>query len=82
MGMSFLMLTGHELIGLTVSEKEKADQMTAYLTTELKRRAIPGKVTVYTEQEKFFAALKKTEKATGPEEVMWEQYEFLRSLAI
>lgn len=82
MGMSFLVLTGHELIGLTVSEKEKADKMTSYLTTELKRRAIPGKVTVYTEQEKFFAALKKTEKATLTEEEMRELFEFLRSLAI
>ena len=47
MGMSFLVLTGNELIGLAMSEKEKKEKMTEYLTTELKRRAIPGKITIH-----------------------------------
>jgi len=82
MGMAFFVLTGHELIGLAMSEKEKTDKMTAYLTTELKRRMIPGKVTVHKEQEKFFAALKKIDAATRSEEEMQEAVEFLRSLAV
>lgn len=82
MGMSFFVLTGNELIGLAMSEKEKTEKMTEYLGTELKRRQIPGKVAVYKEAEKFFAALKRIEKATRTEEEMQEMVEFLRSLAV
>ena len=82
MGMSFFVLTGNELIGLAMSEKEKTDKMTIFLTTELKRRAIPGKVAVYTEKDKFFATLNKIEKATRTEKEMQELVEFLRSLAV
>ena len=82
MGMSFFVLTGHEFIGLAMSDKEKTDKMTEYLGTELKRRQIPGKVTVHKEQDKFFAALKRVEKATKTEEEMQELIEFLRSLAV
>lgn len=82
MGMSFFVLTGNELIGLAMSEKEKTEKMTEYLGTELKRRQIPGKVTVHKEKEKFFTALKKVEKATRSETEMQELIEFLRSLAV
>lgn len=82
MGMSFFVLTGNELIGLAMSEKEKTDKMTTYLGTELKRRQIPGKVTVYKEKDKFFSALKRIEKATRTEEEMRELFDFLRSLAV
>lgn len=82
MGMSFFVLTGNELIGLSMSEKEKTDKMTEYLSTELKRRQIPGKVTVHKETEKFFSALKRIEKATRTEAEMQELIEFLRSLAV
>ena len=82
MGMAFFVLTGNELIGLAMSEKEKTEKMTEYLGTELKRRQIPGKVTVYKEQEKFFAALKRIEKATRTEAEMQELIDFLRSLAV
>ena len=82
MGMSFFVLTGNELIGLAMSEKEKTEKMTEYLGTELKRRQIPGKVVVYKETEKFFTALKRIEKATRTEKEMQELVEFLRSLAV
>lgn len=82
MGMSFFVLTGNEMIGLAMSEKEKTDKMTAYLGAELKRRQIPGKVTVHKETEKFLTALKRIEKATRTEEEMQELIEFLRSLAV
>ncbi len=82
MGMAFFVLTGNELIGLAINEKEKTEKITAYLGTELKRRAIPGKVTVYKEQEKFFSALKRIDTATRTEEEMQELVEFLRSLAV
>ncbi len=82
MGMSFFVLTGNELIGLATSEKEKTEKMTEYLSTELKRRAIPGKVTVHKEQDKFFSALKRIDAATRTEEEMQELIEFLRSLAV
>jgi len=82
MGMSFFVLTGNELIGLAMSEKEKTEKMTEYLSTELKRRAIPGKVTIHEEKEKFLNALKKIDKATRTEEEMQELVEFLRSLAV
>ena len=82
MGMSFFVLTGNECIGLAMSEKEKTEKIREYLGAELKRRAIPGKVTVYKEKEKFLAAIKKIETATRTEEEMQELAEFLRSLAI
>lgn len=82
MGMSFFVLTGNELIGLAMSEKEKTEKMENYLATELKRRQIPGKVTVHKEQEKFFSALKRIEKASRTEEEMQELIEYLRSLAV
>ncbi len=82
MGMSFFVLTGNELIGLAMSEKEKTEKMTEYLMAELKRRQIPGKVTVYKEKDKFFSALKRIEKATRNEAEMQELFEFLRSLAV
>ncbi len=82
MGMSFFVLTGHELIGLTMSEKEKSEKMTEYLTAELKRRAIPGKVVVHKDKERFLSALKKIDAATRTEEEMQELVEFLRSLAV
>lgn len=82
MGMSFFVLTGNELIGLAASEKEKTEKMTAYLSSELKKRAIPGKVTVHKESERFFSALKKIDAATRTEEEMQELIEFLRSLAV
>ncbi|MBR2409779.1 MAG: hypothetical protein IKB07_12605 [Lachnospiraceae bacterium] len=82
MGMSFFVLTGNELIGLAAGEKEKTEKITGYLSAELKRRGIPGKVTVHKEQEKFFSALKKIETATRTEEEMQELVDFLRSLAV
>lgn len=82
MGMSFFVLTGNELIGLASSEKEKTEKMTEYLTAELKRRAIPGKVIVHKEKEKFLNALKRIDKATRTEAEMQELIEFLRSLAV
>lgn len=82
MGMSFFVLTGNELIGLAAREQEKTDKIKEYLSEEMKRRAIPGKVTVHKEQEKFFSALKKMDAATRTEEEMQELVEFLRSLAI
>ncbi len=82
MGMSFFVLTGNELVGLAMREKEKTDKIKEYLTAELKKRGIPGKVTVYKEEEKFFSALKKIDKATRTEEEMQELVEFLRSLAV
>jgi len=65
-----------------MGKKEKKEKMTEYLTTELKRRAIPGKVIIHKEKEKFFAALKKIDKATRTEAEMQELVEFLRSLAV
>lgn len=82
MGMAFFVITGNELVGLAMSEKEKTEKMTTYLNGELKRRAIPGKVTVYKEKEKFLGAMKKIDKATRTEEEMQELVEFLRSLAV
>ena len=82
MGMSFFVLTGNVLIGLAASEKEKTEKMMSYLSAELKRRGIPGKVTVYKEREKFLAALKEIETATRTEGEMQELVEFLRSLAV
>lgn len=82
MGMSFFVLTGNELIGLAMSDKEKTDKMKEYLGAELKRRQIPGKVTVHKEKEKFLSALKRIDKATRIEEEMQELFEFLRSLAV
>ncbi len=82
MGMSFFVLTGNELIGLAASEKEKTEKITEYLGAELKRRVIPGKVTVYKEEERFFTALKKIDAATRTEEEMQELVDFLRSLAV
>lgn len=82
MGMAFFVLTGNELIGLAMSEKEKTERMTEYLGTELKRRQIPGKVTVHKDKDKFFAALKRIERATRTEAEMQELIEFLRSLAV
>jgi len=82
MCMSFFVLTGNELIGLAVSEKEKTEKMVSYLSAELKRRAIPGKVTVHTDEEKFLKVLRRIETATRTEEEMQELIEFLRSLAV
>lgn len=82
MGMSFFVLTGNELVGLAAREKEKTEKITEYLSVELKRRAIPGKVVVFKEQERFFAELKKIPEATRTEEEMQELVEFLRSLAV
>lgn len=82
MGMSFLVLTGHELIGLCERENEKTEKITAFLSEELKRRGIPGKVTIFKEKERFFAALKKIPEATRTESEMQELLDFLRSLAV
>lgn len=82
MGMSFFVLTGNELIGLAANEKQKTDQIKEYLGAEMKKRVISGKVTVFMEQDKFFAALKKIDETTRTEEEMQELVEFLRSLAI
>ena len=82
MGMSFFVLTGNELIGLAMSEKEKTEKMTTYLGAELKRRQIPGKVTIHKEKERFLSGLKKITVATKTEEEMQELIDFLRSLAV
>lgn len=82
MGMSFFVLTGHELVGLAASDKEKTDKITGYLSAELKKRGIPGKVVVFREQERFLAELKKIPEAAKTEAEMQEAVEFLRSLAI
>lgn len=82
MGLSFFVLTGHELIGLVESKKEKTDKITAFLTGELKRREIPGKVVLFEDISRFTEALKRIQEATRTEEEMQELLEFLRSLAV
>ena len=82
MGLSFLVLTGHELIGLVERDKEKKDKITAFLSGELKKREIPGKVVLYEDANRFTDALKRIPEATRTEEEMQELLDFLRSLAI
>lgn len=82
MGVSFLVLTGHELIGLVERDKEKTDKITVFLSGELKKREIPGKVVLYEDVKRFTDALKRIPEATRTEEEMKELLEFLRSLAV
>lgn len=82
MGLSFLILTGHELIGLVERNKEKTDKITAFLSGELKKREIPGKVVLYEDAKRFTDALKRITEATRTEEEMQELLDFLRSLAV
>lgn len=82
MGVSFLVLTGHELIGLVERDKEKTDKITVFLSGELKKREIPGKVVLYEDANRFTDALKRIPEATRTEEEMKELLEFLRSLAV
>ena len=82
MGVSFLVLTGHELIGLVERDKEKTDKITVFLSGELKKREIPGKVVLYEDANRFTEALKRIPEATRTEEEMKELLEFLRSLAV
>lgn len=82
MGVSFLVLTGHELIGLVERNKEKTDKITVFLSGELKKREIPGKVVLYEDANRFTDALKRIPEATRTEEEMKELLEFLRSLAV
>ena len=82
MCLSFFVLTGHELIGLTESKKEKSDKIRDFLSGELKRREIPGKVVLYDDKNRFTDALKMIPEATKTEEDMQELLEFLRSLAV
>ncbi len=82
MGLSFLVLTGHKLIGLAAREKENTEKITEYLSSELKRRGIPGKVVVYKETERFLTEVKKADAATRTEEEWTELTDFLRSLAV
>ena len=82
MGVSFLVLTGHELIGLVERDKEKTDKITVFLSGELKKREIPGKVVLYEDANRFTDALKRIPEATRKEEEMKELLEFLRSLAV
>ena len=82
MGLSFLVLTGHELIGLVERDKEKTEKIMEFLSGELKKRGISGKVVLYEDANRFAEALKKIPEATRTEEEMQELLEFLRSLAV
>ncbi len=82
MCLSFFVLTGNELIGLTENKKEKAEKITEFLSGELKKRGISGKVVLYQEMSRFTEALKRIPEATRTEEEMQELLEFLRSLAV
>lgn len=82
MGLSFFVLTGNELVGLTARKKEKTEKIKTYLSTELKRRGISGKVVLCEDEELFFAELRKIREATKTGEEMQELVEFLRSLAV
>lgn len=82
MGLSFFVLTGNELIGLAARKKEKTEKISAFLTAELKRRGISGKVVLCKEADGFLREVKKVTKVTKTEEEMQELVEFLRSLAV
>lgn len=82
MGLSFFVLTGNELIGLAARDKEKTEKIKEYLSSGLKKRAIPGKVVVFREKERFITELKKIPEITRTGEEMQELVEFLRSLAV
>lgn len=82
MGLSFVVLTGHKLIGLAARETEKTERITEYLSEELKKRGLPGKVVVYKEEERFLSEVKKADTATRTEEEWTELKDFLRSLAV
>ncbi|MBQ8799885.1 MAG: hypothetical protein IJZ55_10000 [Lachnospiraceae bacterium] len=82
MGMSFVVLTGHKVIGLAARDKEKTEKITEYLSQELKKRGIPGKVIVYKEEERFLSEVKNADTATRTEEEWTELTDFLRSLAV
>lgn len=82
MGLSFFVLTGHKLIGLAARDKEKTEKITEYLSGELKKRGISGKVVVYKEEERFLSEVKNADTATRTEEEWTELKDFLRSLAV
>lgn len=82
MGMYFLVLTGHKLIGLAARDKEKEEKMTEFLSAELKKRGIPGKVIVYKDMERFLTEVKNADTATRTEGEWTELTDFLRSLAV
>lgn len=82
MGLSFLVLTEHEYIGLCASEREKLTKIQEYLSESLKKRGIPGKVVLYTNAEEFLTKVRKSEEVTKTEEERQDLLEFLRSLAV
>lgn len=82
MGLAFFVLTGNKLIGLAAREKEKTEKITAFLTTELKRREISGKIELYKDTDRFLQEVKKVTEVTKTKQEMQELVEFLRSLAV
>lgn len=82
MGLSFLVLTGHELIGLTAREKEKPQKIQEYMSELLKRQGIAGKVTIYDNEAAFLKKVSGVTEAARTEEEMSELFELLRSMAV
>lgn len=82
MGLSYLVLTGHELIGLIAREKEKAQKIQEYLTELLKRQGFSGKVTICDNEASFLKRLSGILEAARTEEEMSELFELLRSMAV
>lgn len=82
MGLSFLVLTDHEYIGLAARTKEKLPKIREYLSDALKKRALSGKLVLCETEEEFLAKLKKVPEVTKKEEDRQELLDFLRSLAV
>lgn len=82
MGLSFLVLTDNEYIGLAARKQEKLPKVREYLSDALKKRAFSGKFVLYEKEEEFLTKLKKASKVTKKEEDRQELLDFLRSLAV
>lgn len=82
LGLSYLVLTEHELIGLVFRKKANGARVQAYLSEVLKKRGIAGKVIIFEEEEAFLKRLIKCEETKKGEEEFSELIETLRSLAV
>ena len=82
MYLSSMVVQGNEIIGLTGREKEKTDQIKAYLERSMKQRALPYQVVICTEEAEYLKRIKEAVSKPQKETVLLEAVDFLRAGAV
>lgn len=82
MGLSYLVLTGSELIGLAAGKKEKKERLAAYLEDVIRRGGFSGTVVICETEEEFLKKLSGISKSENNADEQTELKEALRLIAI